>query len=230
MSADHPEIDITRRQMILGGALVAGAAIAYAREPRSDAPPFKKGSFEKLIPQNVGPWQFETASGLVLPPPDALSDRLYDEVVTRVYVSENNPPIMFLVAYSATQDGLLQVHRPEVCYPVGGFQLTRTLISPLQVEPDLAIPVRTFSAASPSRTEQVLYWTRLGADIPTSWAQQRMSVIRANLRGEIPDGILVRISTIQPDMDQAMPYLKKFIGSLSAQVAPEGRKLLFGKA
>src|SRR3546814_5133423 len=34
------------------------------------------------------PWRFQQSSGLVLPPEDALSDRLYDNLVTKVYTHE----------------------------------------------------------------------------------------------------------------------------------------------
>ena len=60
-----------------------------------------------MSPERIGAWAFETTSGLVVPPADALADRLYDEVMTRVYVGENLPSVMFLIAYSSSQTGLL---------------------------------------------------------------------------------------------------------------------------
>lgn len=228
--AEDEQAGLSRRNLLMGGALAAVAGIAYAREPKANPPLIKKGGLEKLIPMTVGNWEFKTSSGLVLPPPDALSDRLYDEMLTRVYVAPNAPPIMFLIAYSGTQDGLLQVHRPEVCYPVGGYDLSQTRNLELPLTASYKLPIRMFSATSAARNEQVLYWTRIGTEVPESWAQQRMAVIRANIRGVIPDGILVRASIMAPDAAEARPYLEAFVKQMIARLNPLGRKLLIGNA
>lgn len=218
---------ITRRNVIAGIAMMGAAAIAHARQPKPYAKRMAKGTIEKLIPQRIGDWTFETTSGLVLPPPDATIDRLYDEVMTRVYTRPDSPPIMFLIAYGSVQDGLLQLHRPEVCYPVGGYQLSKTRITTFPVMPGEQIPVRTFTAASDSRVEQVMYWTRVGKVMPTTWAQQRWAVVEANLEGAVPDGILVRISTIDLDVAASMSLLQSFAQSLAQAVKPDVRRLLW---
>jgi EpsI family protein len=80
-----------------------------------------------------------------------------------------------------------------------------------------------------SRNESVLYWTRIGNDIPTSWAEQRWAVAKENLDGRIPDGILVRTSLVSPDsLDKAREILGGFVRNLLTAVSPEGRKLLIG--
>lgn len=229
-AATDPQSGLSRRNLLMGGAMAAVAGIAYAREPKANTKPLKKGAFETLIPMTIGKWEFKTSSGLVLPPPDALSDRLYDEMLTRVYVAPNAPPVMFLIAYSGTQDGLLQVHRPEVCYPVGGYALSRTVNLELPLTASYKLPIRMFSATSAARNEQVLYWTRIGTDVPESWAQQRMAVIKANLKGIIPDGILVRASVMAPDADEARPYLEMFVKQMIGSLNPQARNLLIGGA
>lgn len=219
---------LSRRNVVVGGMMLAAAGIAYARTPRSMVAPVKKGAIDGSLPRQVEAWRFESSSGLVLPPPDSLSDRLYDEIATRVYVAENLPPVMMLVAYSNVQDGMLQVHRPETCYPVGGYELSASRIVDLDVGASKNIPCRFFTASGMSRTEQVLYWTRIGNEIPGQWVDQRLAVVRANLRGEIPDGILVRLSVVGPDAANAIPLLQSFTSSLVAQLPPNIRRLFLG--
>lgn len=218
----------TRRQLLMGGALIGVASVAYARMPVPAAPPLKPGQFDAAIPKTIGRWSFLTASGVVLPPEDELSDRLYDEVLTRVYETSGAPAIMFLVAYSHVQDGLLQLHRPEVCYPVGGFSLTQTQTSGLSIGNGMTLPIKTFSAQMPTRTEHVLYWTRVGEDLPSSWSRQRMSVVKANLNGQIPDGILVRVSVLGADATEARAYNESFVRALIQSLDPRTRALMIG--
>lgn len=218
----------SRRQLIMGGCLLGVASLAYARMPEPGAEPLKPGEFDASIPKKIGKWSFVTASGLVLPPEDELSDRLYDEVLTRVYEAPGAPSIMFLIAYSHVQDGLLQLHRPEICYPVGGFSLTETKTSSLALGSGISLPVKTFSARASTRTEHVLYWTRVGEDIPSSWGRQRWSVVQANLKGQIPDGILVRVSVLGSDAGEAIAYVESFVRALIPALDPKTRMLMIG--
>ena len=117
---------LSRRQALIGLALAASSGIAFARQPRSQAAVIPTKKFETWVPQRVDAWTVAGTSGVVLPPPDALRDRLYDNLVTRVYESPVSPPVMLLLAYNNLQDGVVQVHRPEVCYPVGGYELSET--------------------------------------------------------------------------------------------------------
>ena len=164
------------------------------------------------------------ASGVVLPPPDALSDRLYDNLVTRVY-SASQANVMVLVAYNNRQDGILQVHRPEVSYPVGGYVLTET--QPLSISAiGKSVPSNFFTATGPDRVEQVLYFTRLGGAYPRSWAEQRLAVVGENLAGRIPDGIMLRVSVLARERAPAVSMLQTFIGEFVAAASPSLQKLL----
>ena len=219
---------IDRRHLILGGVFCLAAGVAYTRTPHANMPLVDKDVFEKLVPEKIGPWGFETSSGVVLPPPDAMSDRLYDNLITRVYSANTEPPVMFLTAYSNTQDGTLQVHRPEICYPAGGYKLSETRSIKINNGLGGVIPANIFTAAGPDRTEHVLYWTRIGDQFPLVWRDQRLAVIKANLRGSIPDGVLVRMSVVMPDMQEALPVLQTFAADLNRSMNRRGRLLLSG--
>lgn len=212
-------LGISRRHFIVGALLAGASAGAYAALPQVRYAPIDEQKFESWIPEKIGPWTVESSSGVVLPPPDALSDRLYDNLVTRTYVMPGGPAVMLLIAYNNKQDGVLQLHRPEVCYPAGGFNLSSTQPVLLTLAPGRDIPANVFTAEGAQRTEQVLYWTRLGENFPRRWLDQRMSVMEANLKGEIPDGVLMRVSLIDTDQARALELLRRFLATFFS-VAP----------
>lgn len=218
---------ISRRSLLIGGAMLAAAGGAAARAPVPNRPRIPKKEFEALVPKVVGEWRFETASGLVLPPSDALSDRLYDSLVTRIYANPNGDRVMLLLAYNNRQDGMLQIHRPEICYPAGGYRLSPTTPVNVAIAQDRVLPSNIFSAASAERSEQVLYWTRVGNAFPQSWREQRIVVLRANIEQIIPDGMLARVSMAAEDMSTTMPIMQNFVAELHKVSSPRLKSLLF---
>lgn len=234
MTVDHAPEDaparagLSRRNLIVGGALLATAGISYARQPRHMPPLLGKTKLETLIPSRIGPWTFETSSGLVLPPSDQLTESLYDELVTRVYTGPDGGGVMMLIAYSGRQDGMLQVHRPEICYPASGYRLDRMEDHAIPLTAAERLPARFIVAEGRSRTEQLVYWTRIGPSFPTSWLGQREAVVRENLKGFIPDGVLVRISTIMQNDTAALNLLERFTAELRRSLTGKAGQALFG--
>ena len=221
-------LTLGRRHVLIGGAMLAASGVALARMPSAHLAPIAKQRFDGWVPDTVGPWQFATASGVVLPPPDALSDRLYDNIVARVYDAPGLPSMMLMIAYNNMQDGVLQVHRPEICYPVGGYALTPTREHELSIGNQM-IPANVFAASGQERTEQILYWTRIGNEFSRSWTEQRMAVARANVAGRIPDGVLVRVSLLGNDPQAALPLLERFARSFVGASPPPLRQILVGR-
>lgn len=215
------------RRAVMGGILALASGIAYARQPVASIPDLKKEKFDKLVPGPFGNWQVFADGEVVLPPPDTLRDRLYDNLVTRAYQAPNSPLVMLLLAYNNKQDGVLQVHRPEVCYPVGGFQLSATERIEVPLEKG-SVPANIFTAAAPGRIEQVMYFTRLGSAFPRSWVEQRIAVVNANLAGDIPDGMMMRVSVIGINQDRAKPILADFTREFISASPPQLQRLLVG--
>lgn len=214
-----------RRKALIGGACLLTAGVAAARVPDRPIDLVGKRKIDALIPEQIGQWRYYSKSGLIVPPADQMRDELYSQLLTRVYLAENALPIMFLVAQSAGQTGILQVHRPEFCYPAGGFALAGKAEHGIAL-PGSTLPTTSFTATSDDRIEQLLYWTRVGNDMPTTWAQQRWSVARANLRGEIPDAVMVRVSTVSANRDEAFAALDSFVQTLFASVPADVRRIL----
>ncbi|UZK67726.1 exosortase-associated protein EpsI, V-type [Sphingomonas sp. M1-B02] len=227
LTEDNPGL-FKRRHLVFGGLLAAISAVGYARIPPRPTSRLAAGTLEALVPNRVGDWSVAGASGVVLPPPDALSDRLYDNLVTRVYTSPKQPPIMLLIAYSNVQDGLLQVHRPEFCYTAGGFDLSPTEQIDIVQASGSKVGGNAFVATASARTEQVLYWTRIGDIFPQSWIEQRMAVVRANLDHSSPDGLLARVSLLDNDHEDGLSVARKFIAELDRDAPGPLKKILFG--
>lgn len=213
--------------MLLGLGMMTVAGIAQARLPVPNRPPLAKEKLAALVPDRVGEWRFAAESGLVLPPEDALSDRIYDNLLTRIYTNPAGQAVMLLVAYNNRQDGVLQIHRPEICYPAGGYVLSPTRDTELVLPNGQTLPCQAFSARGQTRDEVVLYWTRVGSIFPRRWSQQRLAVARANLQGVIPDGMLARVSTFGARLADEIPVLERFVAGLYRRSPAQLSKLLF---
>ncbi len=220
-----PGRSLTRRKLLIG-LLAAGAATTAAlARPRKRLDYLGSDALDDIIPKQIGQWEFATASGLVVPPEDDFSKSIYSQLLTRVYTNGVNPPVMLLIAYSSGQTGILQIHRPEVCYPVGGFQLSPITTVPLTVG-QTVVPANRLSATAESITEHILYWTRVGNNMPVSWRDQRIAVAEANLRGVIPDAVLVRVSTRRANAREAQTTLEQFARELVMSLPPGRRSAL----
>jgi EpsI family protein len=210
-----PELD--RRKVLLGLLFGSAAAVAAWRLPRKSLDYLGQQKLEELVPKTIGPWKFVAASGLVVPPEDQLSRTLYSQLLTRVYSNGDGLSVMLLVAQSAGQTGILQVHRPETCYPASGYQISPVTEHRVQLG-DTNLTTNALTATNEGTTENIIYWTRVGDRIPTTWKEQKLDVAEENLRGIIPDAVLVRVSTVSGDEAGARATLDQFtrmlIGSL----------------
>jgi EpsI family protein len=215
-----------RRKLLLGLFFGSSAAVAAWRTPTKPVDYLGKATLETLVPKVVGPWQFVSTSGLVVPPEDQLSQALYSDLLTRVYSSEISPAVMLLVAQSGGQTGILQVHRPEVCYPAGGYQLSPVTAQVINIGGRMVPTNRLTATLEGQEDEHILYWTRIGTDMPDSWSNQRISVAKQNLRGLIPDAVLFRISIRSMDAKAAFKELEEFVRLMIATIPASQQRIL----
>lgn len=218
----EPVID--RRKMLLGLLFCSAAGIAAWRAPRTHIDYLGSTKLEDLVPKTIGPWKFVAASGLVVPPEDQLERLLYSQMLTRVYSDGQNPPVMLLIAQSGSQTGLLQVHRPETCYTAGGYTISSLAPHPIRVGSNMLV-TNGMDANAEGITEHVLYWTRVGDKVPVSWRDQKIAVAEQNLRGIVPDAILVRVSMVGGDDSSARATLEGFVRALIGSVPAERRSV-----
>lgn len=218
---------INRRDLMIGGACLAAAASAEAMRPRDRRSLLRGSKLETIIPKRFGGWRERPAEGLVTPQSeDALAAKLYTQSVGRFYEREDGALVMMLIAYGDTQSDSLQLHRPEVCYPAFGFTITENQVASYPLGPGLAIPGRNLTATSPGRDEHISYWTRIGEYLPTSNGEQRTAKLRQAFAGIIPDGVLVRLSSVGTEPAKAFDLNAVFAADLVRAVAPAARPAL----
>ena len=218
----EPKTD--RRKFLLGLLFCSAAGVAAWRQPSVRLDYLGKEKLEELVPKRLGAWAFVAASGLVVPPEDQLEKALYSQMLTRVYSDGVSPPIMLLLAQSASQTGFLQIHRPETCYTASGYRISSVTPHVIRIG-SKEIQTSSMDASSGGPTEHVIYWTRVGNDMPTTWKTQKWATAEQNLRGIIPDAILVRISTVNENGDAAKAAIDNFARALIASVPPDKRSV-----
>jgi EpsI family protein len=221
---------MNRRDLILGGALMAAAAGAAALQPRKRLVLLGDRKLENVIPQQIGSWKNFPSSAFVMPKsPGSLADRLYSQTVSRLYRSETHLPMMLVIAYGAVQNDLLQLHRPEACYAAVGYTISASRKTTINLGGSAALPVRELTAQTDSRMEQICYWTRIGDDLPTDGSEQRRVKLQQQMRGYLSDGILVRVSTAAEQSPEVFQQLEAFAQALVSAMRPADRQILIGR-
>jgi len=219
---------IARRDIILGGAALAAAGLAYQLKPRKRFSLLGKQKMAAIIPSAFGAWTAENDDNQVKPETEGkLAARLYSEMVERAYYDKNTgEAVMMLIAYGDTQSDLLQLHRPESCYPAVGFALLASHAGALPLTAGAAIPGRRVVAQKADRKENIFYWTRLGEYLPTGSGDQREARFLTAVKGYIPDGGLFRFSVVSDQSDEAFKTLDRFVREMVFAVPKSERRAL----
>jgi len=216
---------VSRRTVMLGIGSAATAGVAGLMTPRHHEPGVNRIRLEDLVPASVGSWQAQPSGAFILPE-DTTAASAYDQILTRRYAAPTGPDIMLLIAHGGALSGLMQVHRPDVCYASNGFEIRGLHSLDLAVAPRKTIAAQDFVGVREDRVESVLYWTRIAGFFPRTVMAQRLVMLKLGLTGLIPDGVLVRISAL--GAGEATPALIQFASELVRQSGPQARALLLG--
>lgn len=222
-------MNIARREFLLGGLMVGALGTAEFLRPRREIDLMGKLSLEEIVPETLGPWQSVNDASLIQPVQEgSLMDTLYDGLLTRRYVNQQtDDQIMVLMAYGRSQTDSLQLHRPEVCYPAVGIPIIAQANTEITFGTK-SIPAVQLVAQSPSRTEDIIYWSRMGEEFPQTSSSQRAVKLKLAMRGYIPDGILVRVSQLRAGGEPDYTQIKAFIQDMLTGVKPAERAPLIG--
>lgn len=183
----------------------------------------------QIVPAQFGAWQQQDhAGGIVNPQQKQLLDELYAEQVSRTYVSADGYRIMLSIAYGKNQNDSFQVHLPEICYPAQGFQVLNS--TPGFIDTDYgSIKIKQLQTTYQSqRSEPVSYWTTIGNHVVQSGTDKKLKEMGYALDGQIADGLLFRISSIDPDHQRAFSMQKQFVSALMSVITAEDRLRLAG--
>ena len=214
-----------RREFIFGGVCVAALGGAEVLRPREQKILFADQKLSEVVPTAIPGWIEQPSASVIVPvTPGSLADQLYNETLVREYrPQEAGPPLMLLIAYGGVQNDLLQLHRPESCYPAIGFEITERRLIDIPLAPGSAIPAVMLTARLGERVEDIIYWTRLGDDLPQTAAKQRNSRLRAALAGYTGDGMLVRVSGIRYGATPRFNDLAVFLRAMIHAISPKQR-------
>jgi len=218
------------RNFILLALMVAASGLAFALRPThkiADQGP--KIDLEVMIPRAFGEWREEKQASvqIVDPRQKELLDKIYSQLLTRTYVNPGGYHIMLSIAYGSDQSGSLQVHKPEVCYPAQGFTLQKREGSALATAGG-AIPVTRILTNLGPRVEPVTYWITVGDRVVTGGIQKKLIEMSYGFSGKIPDGTLIRVSSIDAIADRAYEIQNRFAAELLGALAPEHRQRFTG--
>jgi EpsI family protein len=216
---------------VLAGLMCGAALAGVAGRPSTHREETGGGAIrlETAVPKGFADWTELPDQGgqVVNPQTQELLDKLYSQILTRTYVNKDGYRIMLSMAYGDDQRGGLQAHRPEVCYPAQGFKLGRVEDGPLATSFG-NIEVRRLQTSLGQRNEPVTYWLTVGDHVIRNSVEKRLVEIRLSLTGQIPDGLLFRISSIDKDPARAFAMQQKFAADLMAAVPAETRRQLSG--
>jgi EpsI family protein len=209
---------IAAAAVILSAAVLAKVLEPHELMARSAAAPV----LEQVIPLQFGPWR-AMPGGLLVPAdpdvqPDADSTITYGQEVGRQYTDGQGRIVMLMVAYGSVQNFKLKAHRPEVCYTAAGFRVSPTYTAWLDDGTGAPLKVTRLTTERESRFEPITYWMRVGHDITTGIVDRQWARLKYGLRGFIPDGALIRVSTVGLPAETAFELQEQFIRDLLAAV------------
>jgi EpsI family protein len=217
---------------VLGCAMAATSALTGALTPTVKLAPARPDfNLETMIPARFGGWRLDTSLVPLKPDPErqAMLERLYDQTLARTYVNARGERVMLSIAYGGDQSKTLQLHLPEVCYVAQGFQMLKDGDGMLATRFG-TLPVRRLVAHQGQRNEPITYWITIGDKAVLSGIEQKLQRLAYGLSGKIPDGMLVRISTIQASDTQAWRVQDRFVTEMLDALAPRDRARLLGAA
>ena len=79
-----------------------------------------------------------------------------------------------------------------------------------------------------SRSEPITYWTTVGNRVVRSGKETKIEQLRYGFKGQIPDGLLFRVSSINYDTQAAYATQQAFIQTLITSLPAENRLRLAG--
>lgn len=220
------------RNLVLMVFMLGTAALSNSLRPTislaDELPPV---DLEAMVPRDFGAWSEvrNSQTQLVNPQQRATLGRLYTQTLNRVYTDSSGYRVMLSIAYGRNQNDSNQVHKPDTCYPAQGFQIlgARYVVLPLPVGP---LAAKVLDTRMGQRIEPLTYWTTVGDQVTTTGFNKKLTEMSYALRGRIADGMIVRVSSIDPDATRAYAAQARFAADMVAAIPPEHRSRFAGSA
>lgn len=189
-----------------------------------------KISLPNIFPAQFAGWQIDPSVIPLQAAPELQKalEEAYSETLSRTYINAAGQRIMLSVAYGRNQHRGMNWHRPEICYPSQGLPITvNTTRSLLQID-QRSIPINRLVAQNQSRIEPISYWLVVGDRLTNFGRAQKLVTLEYGLKGLIPDGMLIRVSSIDRDTDGAYLAQSQFIRQMLGAMSPASRQIVLG--
>ncbi|MGB9128484.1 MAG: exosortase-associated protein EpsI, B-type [Thiobacillus sp.] len=223
---------ISFKHLVIGLCMLGAAGMALALRPSAklvDA--VSPIDLETLIPAKFSGWKVdETIATLMISPElKKAVEETYSQTLSRTYINREGKRIMLSVAYGGTHGEGMQLHRPENCYPSQGFQVVKDTQAVIMRTQYGDLPIKRLVAAQGARNEPITYWAVVGEQHTQFGWRMKLAQMRYTLTGVIPDGMLVRVSSIDRDEAGAYDNQTDFIRSMLAAMRATERERITGK-
>lgn len=220
-----------RSSIVLGLLMVASSVVAWMIIPThfmANARPVIL--LESALPARFGDWEEEKAlsATVVNPELEAALRQIYTQTLSRTYVNSAGYRIMLSLAYGANQSDGLQWHYPETCYPAQGFEVTSRRDGWLATSQGSIAVKRLETNLAGRRFEPVTYWAIIGDVVVVGGIDKKLAEMRYRLGGQIPDGLLFRISSIDTDAERSFLQQNAFVNDLVRTLPPREKRRLTG--
>lgn len=220
------------RVFLVALVLILAAGVAEWLEPVQALPPDRdRLDVRELTPARIQDW-------VLLPNPETMPPLQiaeegrpypYSSEIALTYGNAAGERVMLSIAYGRNQlDHRQHAHRPEYCYRAQGFGITTQSDERLSTEYG-DLPVRRLDTQLRSRREPVTYWMTVGDEpVLPGWSRSLVQVRHA-LGRTVPDGILVRVSTLDPDPRHGFAVQDRFVREWLGALPAERRLWLGGR-
>lgn len=162
-------------------------------------------TFKQQIPARFGEWQrvpnhtiaidlYQKTDG------ERTTDNPYDDTYIQSYRNQSGHVVELAIAYGALQRQEVKIHRPDLCYYAQGYEI-KSLLPDQFVLSTTTTPVagQRMQVRSGDVQQLVSYWMRIGDLFSQNAWQTRWYLIKEGLQGNVPDGVLVRVSSVMSD-------------------------------
>lgn len=226
---------VNRRTLVVGAGVVLMLATSggtqLVKRSLSRSVQQRSLDLEDMIPNAFADWRQvdSTFSRIVDPVLEGTVSSIYSATLSRVYARSDGKRIMLSIAFSSSQTRETQVHRPEVCYVAQGFEVSELSKSTARVLRSGELPVMRLVARAGTRTEPVTYWLRIGDNVVRGNIEQGLARVSHGLRGEVPDGLVFRVSSLDTRSLQAFQGHDEFVEALLSAVPASTQRELIGQ-
>ncbi len=227
------QVPTLTQSLVIAILLFATAFTASAFKPTkrlADQKP--KINLAAEIPAAFGDWTEDTMFVPVLPNPEvqAKLDVLYSSTLARTYRNKEGQRVMLSIAYGSDQSSeATSVHRPEFCYSAQGFKVSNLGEATLDIGNRHLLVQRLYGVLG-QRREPITYWITMDETTTLPGLDRKLAQMRYGLRGEIPDGLLFRVSSLAATDAQSFQLQDQFLNDLAKNMPAAFAPRYFGKS